>query len=315
MTKKAERFVVVGAGAIGGTLAAGLTTAGVPTTVVARGAHGAAIAAGGLTLQTPDGTEVVPLDVVGVVPALEPGDIVVLAVKAGDTAAVLAQIDRPVPVVCVQNGVANERAAAAVTDEVYGACVMVPATHLEPGVVVAHWAGPRGMLDVGRHPTGVDDRAQRIADAFAAAGFDARAVPDILRWKHFKLLMNLGNAVEALCGPDARGGPVAQRLEAEGRAVLDAAGIAYVSVEEDAARRAEALASVRYDGRMTGGSTWQSLVRGASIETEWLNGEIVRLGAEHGVPTPVNERVLTRIREAARPGQLTEADLLDPTGS
>ncbi len=142
------------------------------------------------------------------------------------------------------------------------------------------------MLDVGRAPSGLDRRARRLASAFTAAGFDARAIPDVLRWKHFKLLMNLGNAVEALCGPSARGGPVAQGLEAEGRQVLAAAGIDVATAEEDAARRAPALASVRDDGRMGGGSTWQSLVRGASIESDWLNGEIVRIGARVRRPDP-----------------------------
>lgn len=306
----AERFVVVGAGAIGGTLAAGLQHAGEDVTVVARGAHGAAIAADGLTLETPDGTEVVALDVTAE-PRVGPTDVVVLAVKAGDTDAVLRSMaTTPAAIVCVQNGVANERAALAVTPDVYGACVMVPATHLEPGVVRAHWADPRGLLDVGRAPSGIDDRTHRLAQAFTAAGFDSRAVPDVMRWKHFKLLMNLGNAVEALCGPDARGGPLAQVLEAEGRAVLAAAGIDVATVDEDAARRGPALASVRYDGRMTGGSTWQSLVRGASIESDWLNGEIVRLGEAHGIPTPANALVLERIRTATEPGVLTEPDLL-----
>jgi 2-dehydropantoate 2-reductase len=309
VTTTPERFVVVGAGAIGGVLAAGLQASGADVVVVARGAHGAAIAADGLVVESPDGTEVVDLEVLPE-PVVEAGDVVLLAVKAGDTAGVLARIDRPVPIVCVQNGVANEAAALAVTPDVYGVCVMVPATHLEPGVVRAHWAGPRGLLDVGRAPSGLDRRARRLASAFTAAGFDARAIPDVLRWKHFKLLMNLGNAVEALCGPSARGGPVAQRLEAEGRQVLAAAGIDVATAEEDAARRAPALASVRDDGRMGGGSTWQSLMRGASIESDWLNGEIVRIGRRVGVPTPANELVLQRILAATAPGELQEADLL-----
>ena len=38
-----------------------------------------------------------------------------------------------------------------------------------------------------------------------------------------------------------------------------------------------------------GGSTWQSLVRGAeTVEVDYLNGEIVMLGRLHGFPTPVN---------------------------
>ncbi len=60
-------------------------------------------------------------------------------------------------------------------------------------------------------------------------------------------------------------------------------------------------------GEWHGGSSWQSLARGAgSIETEFLNGEIVLLGALHGVPTPVNallQRLALRAAaEGAEPG-------------
>ena len=60
-------------------------------------------------------------------------------------------------------------------------------------------------------------RGQRVAAAFAGATFSARAVDDVMRWKYRKLVMNLGNAVEAVCGHGRRGGPVADmaRVEAE----------------------------------------------------------------------------------------------------
>jgi 2-dehydropantoate 2-reductase len=62
------------------------------------------------------------------------------------------------------------------------------------------------------------------------------------------------------------------------------------SVEEDRARRADHLQMRTTDsGAWSGGSSWQSLARGTgSIEAEFLNGEIVLLGALHGVATPVN---------------------------
>jgi 2-dehydropantoate 2-reductase len=64
-----------------------------------------------------------------------------------------------------------------------------------------------------------------------------------------------------------------------------------------------------------GGSTWQSIERGLpSVETDYLNGEIVRLGRLHGVPTPVNAAIQAGMREITRrrrmPGTLDPADLL-----
>ena len=56
-----------------------------------------------------------------------------------------------------------------------------------------------------------------------------------------------------------------------------------------------------------GGSSWQSLARGTrSIETDYLNGEIVLLGRIHGVPTPANElmqRVANRLANEGAPPQ------------
>jgi 2-dehydropantoate 2-reductase len=55
--------------------------------------------------------------------------------------------------------------------------------------------------------------------------------------------------------------------------------------------------------RRGGGSSWQSLARGTgTIETDYLNGEIVLLGRLHGVPTPVNATVQRVARELAASG-------------
>ena len=52
-----------------------------------------------------------------------------------------------------------------------------------------------------------------------------------------------------------------------------------------------------------GGSSWQSLARGTrSIETDYLNGEIVMLGALHGVPTPGQRSCNASPKEQARTG-------------
>jgi 2-dehydropantoate 2-reductase len=110
-----------------------------------------------------------------------------------------------------------------------------------------------------------------------------------MRWKYRKLLMNLNNAVEAVCQH-----PVDQeirhRVRDEGVACLRAAGIEFVSEEDDATRRAGLLNVQPVGGQSrVGGSSWQSLDRKAgSIESDYLNGEIVLLGRTHGVPTPMN---------------------------
>jgi 2-dehydropantoate 2-reductase len=316
------RFLSVGVGAVGGVIAGRLLEAGHDVTAVARGAHLEAVRERGLRLETPTGTEVRPLPVVAS-PAdhsFTDADVVLLSVKSQDTGPALAALAAVAPpsvlVVCAQNGVANERAALRLFPEVVGMCVMCPSTHLEPGVVQAHSAPTTGILDVGRYPSGSDDRVSELALALGGATFVAEARDDIMRWKHAKLLMNLGNGVEALCGPAARGGELARRVRLEGEACLDVAGIPYASAEEDAARRGGLLRVRPVTGQeRSGGSTWQSLRRGTGeVEVDYLNGEVVLLGRLHGVPTPANELVQRLTNEAARarqaPGAVEESELL-----
>ncbi|MDM4778016.1 hypothetical protein QTS76_02020, partial [Micromonospora sp. b486] len=65
------------------------------------------------------------------------------------------------PVVLAQNGVANEPAALRRFARVHPVCVWLPATHLEPGVVVANGHPHPGMLHIGRYPSGADDTTGR----------------------------------------------------------------------------------------------------------------------------------------------------------
>ena len=118
--------------------------------------------------------------------------------KSQHTADAVAELARVAPpgiaVACAQNGVANERVALRSFPDVYGIAVMLPATHLSPGVVDA-WSTPvTGLLDIGRYPAGVDATAEAVAAAFAEATFDSVARPDVMRWKYRKLEVNLGNA-------------------------------------------------------------------------------------------------------------------------
>jgi 2-dehydropantoate 2-reductase len=306
------RFVVYGAGAIGGVLGARLSSSGHDVTLVARGAHYEAIRDGGLTVRTPEGTEVARIAVVDDPQRLElrSDDVVLVSVKGQDTPAVLRALAAHAPpsvaVACVQNGVENERAALRLFENVYGVCVMSPCVHLEPGVVEVYSSPLAGILDVGRYPAGSDSVADAIAEAFRASTYASESRGDIMRWKYRKLLHNLGNAVEAICGPQARAGRISDLAEEEGEACLRAAGVDFASAEEDEVRRGDLVTRRPVGDRARpGGSSWQSLSRSTgTIETDYLSGEIVMLGRLHGVPTPVNsvlQLLATRIAAERRP--------------
>lgn len=304
------RFVIYGAGGIGGVVGGRLHQAGHDVVLIARGEHLAALRRDGLKLRSPAGTAVLPIAAVGS-PAeagLRRGDVVVLGMKSQHTADAVAELARVAPtgvaVACAQNGVENERVALRAFADVYAVAVMLPATHLAPGEVVA-WSTPvTGLLDVGRYPAGVDGTADAIVDALRSATFDSVARPDVMRWKYRKLLLNLNNAVEAVIGRDPRGADLHARATAEAEAVLDAAGIDRASADEDRARRGDLLRPRPVDGeRWRGGSSWQSLARGlGTIESDYLNGEIVLLGRLHGVQTPVNALLQRLARQAAAAG-------------
>jgi 2-dehydropantoate 2-reductase len=337
------RYIIIGAGAIGGTIGGCLALAGHEVVLVARGAHLAALRDRGLRLATPSGADTIRLPAVGGPDEvdLRPGDVLVIATKSQDSVGVLsAWAARPVagggtaghelPVVCAQNGVANERFALRRFRQVYGMCVWLPATHVAPGEVAAHGQPLAGLLWVGRYPAGTDETIERIAADLAGSRFLAPVSPEVMRWKYRKLLGNLGNAVEALCGGPGLNRDAARpaatreltdRATAEGVATLDAAGIGYASSEELQAVRGHQVEFAPVTGTTYGGgSSWQSLSRGTgSIEADFLNGEIVLLGRQHDVPTPVNEALQRLANRAAAervpPGSVTPEEILAAAGA
>jgi 2-dehydropantoate 2-reductase len=310
--------VIYGAGAIGGTIGAKLFQSGREVALIARGAHLEVCRTKGLTLRTPGETLTQQIPAFGAPSEAEwTGDeVVILAMKSQDTLPALEALREAagdVPVVCAQNGVANERTAARIFSRVYGMVVWMPSTHLQPGRVVVHSAPIHGGLDTGCYPTGVDGLIETVAADLCEAGFESKAQDAIMRFKYTKLLSNLGNSVQALCG-DSPAGEIVRRLRDEALAVYEAAKIDCASDEELAERRRSVnIQQVEGEPR-SGGSTWQSMTRGTPLETDYLNGEIALLGALHGVPTPVNRLMQFVSAEAARlghkPGDYTAEDLL-----
>jgi 2-dehydropantoate 2-reductase len=320
------RHIIYGPGAVGGTIGSRLFEHGHEVVLIARGAHREAIAQRGLRFESPDGALVQRIDVVGGPQevAWQADDVVLLTVKGQDTAAALERLEAAaastIAVVCAQNGVENERLALRRFECVYSVVVQLPASHLLPGVVVAHSSPVTGSLDIGRHPAGVDERAREIAAMFRDCGFASQPRADISRWKYAKFLRNVANAVDALFERPAGAPEVARRALAEAVAVLGAAGIGYAGDEEYDEQHDRLITIKPVTGRpRRGGSSWQSLARAAGvIETDQLNGEVVLLGRLHSVPTPVNE-LLRRLagaaaRSGAPPGGHSEAEFLAALG-
>jgi thiosulfate/3-mercaptopyruvate sulfurtransferase len=323
------RYVIIGAGAVGGTFAAELHRAGIETLLVARGAHLAALREHGLRYVRPDGVTSLRLPVAGG-PAeaeLREGDVLLFATKTQDTAAAMRDwAGQPVKradgrtglaatdltVVTAQNGLDNERSALRHFRRVVGAVVWIPAGHLEPGEVVSPGTPAPGIVWIGAYPSG--DGAGPVAADLRRAGFTAQEVRDIQRWKAGKLLGNLGNALDALYRPSPLRDRAAELLRDEGRRVLADLEPADLRTESTVDLTTMTVAPI--PGHERGGSsTWQSLARSAPPETDYLNGEVVLRARLRGGDAPANDavrnRVLRAVAERTAAGSLGDDDLRD----
>ena len=321
------RYVILGAGAIGCTLGGHLHRAGREVVLIARAAHVAAIRAGGLRLVTGDADHRIGVPAAASVAEAAPfgkDDVVLLTCKAQHTAAALGELraagaPHDLPIVCCQNAIWNESHAQRVFPTVYGAVVFVPGDYLEPGEVINARVGHYGYLEVGRYPVGTDGLCARVVEDLAAAGFAAAVNPTVMRAKGAKCLGNLANAVAAITGGQRGAETFMARARDEARRVWRAAGIDFEESEEfDVRRKGRYRGSDRWPGDhgtpRRGGSSWQSLMRGAgSIESEFLNGEVVQLGRLLGISAPCNEVLWRRAEEMAHdgvpPGRYSIAEL------
>ena len=314
------RWVVVGAGGIGGGLGGALAHAGHEVHLVARGAHLAALQDRGLRWRTPEhdlhlALPATPLD------ETEPrdDDIICLATKLQDAERALADVRArwgKAPVATWTNGIHAPQWAAAHHACVVAAVLFVPASHLVPGEVCV-WGTPHlGAIHLGT-TTGSDHRVRdAMRSALAEAGFDAHTADDIAPLLHAKWVSNLAGAAQALVRPDDWE-RVARAAMAEGERILAAADRP-VAPREALVPRPLQLGTI--DGAQRGGgSTWQSLQTGRSLECRWLNGPMAALADAHNLPAPLNRALADAadraMAEGWRSGLLAAADLPLDTAS
>ena len=315
------RFIVLGVGAVGGTVAAALTFAGQEVIGIARGEHLQAIQANGLVLRTPSAVRTAQFACVASPLEIEPrpDDVILLAIKTQDTEYALAQLKAAgfsdQPIFCLQNGVENERLALRHFPNVHGVTVLMIAEFLTVGEVAAFGEPNHGIFDIGRYPSGADAADTAVADVLTAAGIASFVSQDIMQRKYGKLHLNLGNIVETALDDDVRTAEINAIVRDEGQAVLAAAGIVWQDVGAQDPRRDALMQPQEIAGmQRSGSSSAQSLARGAgSIETDYLNGEIVLLGRIHNVPTPANawftDLAARLVRDGAAPCTVSRAEI------
>ena len=326
------RYVIIGAGAIGVTLAAELHRSGHPVALIARGAQLQAARADGITYARPHGLSVVDARVYGGPDELQltGEDLLVLATKTQDAAAALALwSEQPVslaggqqttagtalPLLTTQNGLETERVALRHFETVYASVLILAATYVEPGVVVAPSAPSVGIAWIGAFPDRPEPRLQAIARDLRRANLETLVVDDISRVKNAKLAMSSTFVLDALYEPGELRDRAGALVSAETQEILEGAG-GLADLSDDLAQLFPRIRHQDVAGYESWGgtSTWQSLTRSGSLETDYINGEVVLQARLQGRTAPINQALTDRIHAAQRDGtparSLSDDDLI-----
>jgi 2-dehydropantoate 2-reductase len=288
------RVLIVGAGGVGGYFGAKLARAGVPVTLLARGAHLAAIQRDGLRVRSAiDGESVATVTAVADVAGLPPADVVLFCVKSFDTetaaAAIRPAIGPDTAVVSLQNGVDNEETLERVLGpgHAVGGVAYVFATIESPGLIAHRFAGHLVFGELDGRPSA---RLDALRAVFEKAGVRAEVAADIRRALWLKYVMISAQAgmtalTRAPIGvvravPESR--LMYRRIAEELAALAAASGVVLgADAVDNVMKAADGLAAEAYS------SLHHDLTQGRRLELESLHGHAVRLGERLGVPTPM----------------------------
>jgi len=301
------KIAIIGAGGVGGYFGARLAEAGHEVAFVARGAHKEAMKARGLRVHSPLGDIHLPApDLVEDPAAIGARDFILFCVKLWDVPAA-AEIVRPMLsaesfLAPIQNGVSVTGTLAGLlgAERILGAVTQISASIEAPGVIRHH--GDFARLIFGEVPGGSSARVERLEATCGAAGIEARVAADteLEIWKKFIFLAPMAGVTAFYRAPigEVRDKPERwARLETMVRetvAVGRAKGVALAEATEESS-----LGFLRNMPPEMKSSMQLDLERGRRLELEWLNGEVVRLGQELGVPTPENAAVLEALKPFA----------------
>ena len=288
---------------MGGYFGARLARAGVPVTLLARGAHLAAIQREGLRVRSAvEGESVTAVTAVADVTGLPPADAVLFCVKSFDTETAAAAI-RPVigpgtAVVSLQNGVDNEETPARVLGpgHAVGGVAYVFAAIESPGVIAHRFAGHVVFGELDGRPS---PRLEALRAAFTQAGVRAEVSPDIRRtlWQKYVMITAQAGMTALSRAPIGviRGVPESRqmyrRIAEELTALAAASGVDLgPDAVEGVMKAADGLAPEAYS------SLHHDLTQGRRLELETLHGHAVRLGERLGVPTPTTFAVYATLK-------------------
>lgn len=334
------RILVMGAGAIGGTVAAHLAEVGADVTAVTTNPRiHDAVARHGYRLTGEVDDHAVPARVSLGVPE-QRFDLVLLATQPPQVEEA-ARAARPAladggHMVCFQNGLCEERVAAIAGDgRVIGAIVAWGASMPEPGLYDKTSAG--GFV-VGRPGGGVDDAVRAVGALLEAIG-PVELTDNLLGARWSKLALNAAVSTLGTIGGDRLGALIRSRrvrrlaleIFSETVAVAHAEGIRLEKVAgtidlpwmalTDAERQTTSgsagltakhalLLAVGLRYRRLRSSMLQAIERGRPPSIDFLNGEITARAARHGIAAPINQRCVELVHAIAERREVSSRELL-----
>lgn len=289
------KIVVLGAGAIGSVYGFKLS-ARHDVTLVGNAAHMRAIAQHGLRVEGAIVAGTFPLRAVTSLEQLEPGTLIILATKASSTVEAITPIVsllRPsMTILCVQNGLYSERLVSDLVGDravTLRAITQVGSVLRGPGVI-EHTVLGYTLIEA-------HERAGAVAATLTEGGLDGRVIADmkVAMWR--KVVFNcVINPITAIIGSTV-GGIVDSKLAPIKRLVIDeclaVAAADGVTFTEDFMAEIERV----FGAAATVASTLQDLQKGRRTEIDHLNGAVVALGQQYGIPCPVNAALTAIIKQ------------------
>ncbi|MDI1336658.1 MAG: 2-dehydropantoate 2-reductase [Lacunisphaera sp.] len=288
------RIALVGPGAVGGVIAAWLET---------TGRHRVTLCArrplGGLHVETPHGSITAKPAVLTDPAQATPVDWVLVATKAYDAAGAAAWLKglaaEGAPVAILQNGVEHRERFAAYVPAAQLVPVMVdcPAERTDPTHI--RQRGPARMV------VQDDARGRGFVALFAGTPVEVSVTPDLKSAVWRKLCLNSSGVINALllqptaAMHDEQLGDLLKAMVRECMAVGRAEGAVF---EEGLPEKI--LASQRAAPPDSVNSIHADRAAGRPMEIDARNGVIVRLGREHGIPTPYNQMAVALLEAMAR---------------
>jgi 2-dehydropantoate 2-reductase len=303
------KICILGAGALGSAIGAALGEAGSDVWLLNRSpAHVTAITSQGLLVRDQHGERRVEVRAACGAGEVGPVDLVVVLVKSFHTrdaiTGAMALIGEHTAVLSLQNGLGHEDILAEVVgrQRVLAGKTYVGGVMLAPGHIISGVAGKHthiGELDGHR-----SERVFAIAAEFNRAGLATTVSDNIVGTMWDKLLVNVATgALSGITGLSYGALYAVPEIEAtalaavtEAMAIARAAGVAleFTRPEQAWQRAAEGLPP-EFKASML-----QSLEKGSITEIDFINGAVVRWGARHQVPTPVNAALVACIKGIER---------------